>query len=86
MKTIKSFGIALLLLLVSTTVSAQCTFRNTAFKSGEFLTYNLYYNWKFVWVKAGNASMSIVQTTRHGKHFRKWRFCNSLFIKGYDSC
>ena len=30
MKTIKSFGIALLLLLVSTTVSAQCTFRNTA--------------------------------------------------------
>ena len=63
MKTIKSFGIALLLLLVSTTVSAQCTFRNTAFKSGEFLTYNLYYNWKFVWVKAGNASMSIVQTT-----------------------
>ena len=67
MKTIKSFGIALLLLLVSTTVSAQCTFRNTAFKSGEFLTYNLYYNWKFVWVKAGNASMSIVQTTRHGK-------------------
>ena len=67
MKTTKSFGIALLLLLVSTTVSAQCTFRNTAFKSGEFLTYNLYYNWKFVWVKAGNASMSIVQTTRHGK-------------------
>lgn len=67
MKTIKSFWIALLLLLVSTTMSAQCTFRNTAFKSGEFLTYNLYYNWKFVWVKAGNASMSIVQTTRHGK-------------------
>ena len=67
MKTTKSFGIALLLLLVSTTVSAQCTFRNTAFKSGEFLTYNLYYNWKFVWVKAGNASMSIVQTTRYGK-------------------
>ena len=33
MKTIKSFWIALLLLLVSTTVSAQCTFRNTAFKS-----------------------------------------------------
>ena len=29
MKTIKSFGIALLLLLVSTTVSAQCTFRIT---------------------------------------------------------
>ncbi len=53
--------------MVSTTVSAQCTFRNTAFKSGEFLTYNLYYNWKFVWVKAGTASMSTVQTTYKGK-------------------
>ena len=67
MKTFKSFLIAAMLLLVSTTVSAQCTFRNTAFKSGEFLTYNLYYNWKFVWVKAGNASMSVIKTTRHGK-------------------
>ena len=46
---------------------AQCKFKNTAFKSGEFLTYNLYFNWKFVWVKAGTASMSIVQSTRHGK-------------------
>jgi len=59
--------IASLLLLVSTVASAQCTFRNTAFKSGEFLTYNLYYNWKFVWVKAGNASMSVIQSTRNGK-------------------
>ena len=41
---------------------SPCKFRNTAFKSGEFLSYNLYYNWKFVWVKAGTASMSIVQS------------------------
>lgn len=46
MKLLKSFIVAMLLLLVNTSVSAQCTFRNTAFKSGEFLTYNLYYNWK----------------------------------------
>jgi hypothetical protein len=39
MKTIKSFGIALLLLLVSTTVSAQCTFRNTAFNL-LFMSFN----------------------------------------------
>ena len=67
MKSFKTFMIASLLLLVSTVASAQCTFRNTAFKSGEFLTYNLYYNWKFVWVKAGNASMSVIQSTRNGK-------------------
>ena len=45
-----------LLVMVVTSAAAQCTFRNTAFQSGEFLTYNLYYNWKFVWVKAGTAS------------------------------
>lgn len=35
---------------------------NTAFQSGETLQYDLYYNWKFVWVKAGTASMSITST------------------------
>ncbi len=67
-------------MLCSTMVSAQCTFRNTAFKSGEFLTYNLYYNWKFVWVKAGNASMSVVQTTRDGKP----AYRGSLITRGND--
>lgn len=46
---------------------AQCSFRNTAFKGGEFLSYNLYYNWKFVWVKAGTASMYTVESTYKGK-------------------
>lgn len=52
--------------LSATTANAQCTFHNTAFKSGEFLTYNLYFNWKFVWVKVGNASMSTVQSHYRG--------------------
>ena len=56
------------LLAVAVAVSAQCSFRNTAFKSGEFLSYNLYYNWKFVWVKAGTASMYTVESTYHGKN------------------
>lgn len=51
----------------ATEAQAQCKYRNTAFKSGEFLTYNLYFNWKFVWVKVGNASMSTVQSSRAGK-------------------
>ncbi len=46
---------------------AQCEFRNTAFKSGEFLMYNLYYNWQFVWVKAGTASMYTVESQYKGK-------------------
>ena len=30
--------------LFFTVATAQCTYKNTAFKSGEFLTYNLYYS------------------------------------------
>lgn len=67
MKHVRYLVIFLLLLLVRVSVEAQCTFRNTAFKSGEFLTYNLYYNWQFVWVKAGTASMSTVESHYKGK-------------------
>ncbi len=45
---------------------AQCEYANTAFKGGEFLSYNLYYNWKFIWVKAGSASFSTVTTKYKG--------------------
>ena len=54
-----------LLTLFSVSASAQCTFHNSAFKSGERLSYNLYFNWKFVWVKVGTASFDTDQT-----HFR----------------
>ena len=67
MQLSKHLKISLLTLLtfIAMSASAQCTFRNTAFKSGERLSYNLYFNWKFVWVKVGNASFDIDQT-----HFR----------------
>lgn len=63
----KRWLLGLLVVLSGATATAQCTFKNTAFKSGEFLTYNLYYNWKFVWVKAGTASLYTVQSRYHGQ-------------------
>ena len=63
MKTLKILLLSLLLLLAPNALQAQCTYKNTAFKSGESLTYNLYYNWSFVWVKAGTATFDIVQST-----------------------
>ncbi len=57
---------------------AQCTFRNTAVKDGEFISYNLYYNWQFIWVKAGTASMSTVETVYKGKK----AFRSSLITRG----
>ena len=46
---------------------AQCAAENTAFRAGEELSYDLFFNWKFIWVSAGTASMSIKQTTHEGK-------------------
>ena len=48
-------------------VKAQCGIENTAFKSGESLTYDLYFNWKFIWVKVGSASMDTKMTKYEGK-------------------
>lgn len=60
--------IALLLALcAAVSAAAQCASRNTAFQSGEDLTYDLYFNWKFVWVKAGTAAMKTVKTSWRGK-------------------
>ena len=71
----KTWILSLLFMLWLPNISnAQCTFRNTAFKSGEFLTYNLYYNWKFIWVKAGLATMSTVESNYKGTP------CLSLFV------
>ena len=52
---------------ISTGMRAQCTASNTAFQGGEVLDYTLYFNWKFVWMKAGTARMEIRDTNWRGK-------------------
>ena len=42
MKHVRILFLVIAAMLFSQKAMAQCTFRNTAFKSGEFLTYNLY--------------------------------------------
>ncbi|MCR4921861.1 MAG: DUF3108 domain-containing protein [Bacteroidaceae bacterium] len=51
-----------LLLLACTIAHAQCAVENTAFQSGERLDYELYFNWKFVWMHAGRASLTTTAT------------------------
>ncbi len=50
---------------------SQCAEKNTAFQSGEILKYELYFNWKFVWLKAGTASMTTVDAEWEGKKVYK---------------
>lgn len=46
---------------------SQCPASNTAFQEGEELTYNLFFNWKFIWVKAGMASLKTTLTRWQGE-------------------
>ena len=46
---------------------AQCAAPNTAFQAGEVLDYTLYFNWKFVWMKAGTAQLATHNARWEGK-------------------
>jgi len=59
---------------------STCGIENTAFKGGEFLNYDLFFNWKFIWVKVGTASMSTVMSKFNGQ--RAYR--TSLITRGND--
>lgn len=68
MKKLMTLWIALVALTgFFQSASAQCSSPNNAFKSGETLMYDLYFNWKFVWVKVGSASMNITSSVYQGK-------------------
>ena len=47
--------------------SAQCAVENEAIQPGERLTYELKFNWKFIWVNAGEAKMDLLPITYEGK-------------------
>ena len=42
---------------------AQCAAKNDAFQSGEQVRYDLLFNWKFLWVDVGIASLTTYSTT-----------------------
>ena len=59
--------------VLSLTAFAQCGIENTAFKSGESLTYDLYFNWKFIWMKVRHSisarvpvKATVITWTRYG--------------------
>lgn len=56
-----------ILMFFTLAAKAQCPLANTAFQAGEKLSYELYFNWKFVWVKAGTATFSTTSTTHQGQ-------------------
>lgn len=63
----KRFLTALAALFTSLAMHAQCELPNTAFQHGEKLVYELYFNWKLVWMKAGSAIFLTSKTTHQGQ-------------------
>lgn len=49
--------LSILLIFLSLSIYAQCPAVNNAFQSGERLDYEMYFNWKFVWIKAGTSCL-----------------------------
>jgi len=59
--------LSILMLCISSIAFAQCPTENKAFKAGEKLTYDLYFNWSFIWIKAGTAYYTTKAATFNGK-------------------
>ena len=55
------------LLFFSVPAGAQRIIRSQAFKSGEELCCNFYFNWKFIWIKVGSATLTIKDTIYNGQ-------------------
>ena len=49
----KKLILCLCLLIGSMAAKAQCGAVNDAIKPGETLSYELKFNWKFIWINAG---------------------------------
>ncbi len=76
-RSAKRIVVALLLVLSGGVVYAQndfCTTKNTSFKSGERLTFHVYYNMGFIWINAGNCVFSVRSTSYNGH--------NAYYISG----
>ena len=63
----KRYLLMFLMSIMVCSAHTQCTIDNTSFLSGESLTYDLYYNWHFIWVKAGVADMTTIRSTYNGQ-------------------
>lgn len=57
----------LAVIVMMQTALAQQTTDNTPFKIGETLEYKMYFNWQFIWMTAGTATMKTTAQNFHGK-------------------
>lgn len=64
---IKKLTLCLCFLMGGIVTYAQCGAENNAIKAGETLSYELKFNWKFIWINAGWAKMTVNNDTYMGR-------------------
>ena len=77
MKIIRNIVAALLFMCISLPLCAQNLKQAPAFRSGETLRCNFYFNWKFVWVDAGGATLVIRDTIYNGQKAQYMKMLSS---------
>ena len=60
--------------------NAQCGITNMAFKSGESLEYDLYFNWQFIWVKVGAAQINCQLKYKIGRAIMCTRYGIAILV------
>ena len=61
-------AIIILMLLAMLLPTVHCNAAGRAFNDRETISYQLYFNWKFIWIKAGTATMTTLPSTYGGKN------------------
>ena len=61
MKFLLRIVITVVFVLSGYNILAQCVEKVTAFKPGEKLSYEAYYNWGFIWIHAGDVQFTVSQ-------------------------
>lgn len=74
----------LIFLLFPVLCQAQLAVKNTTFKHGELLVYDVYYNWGLLWVSAGKANFSVSEQDYKGLPSYKF-FVSGVSSKTFDT-
>lgn len=65
------YFIIIVLVAWSLKTSAQCDYVNQTFQPNEFVTYEIFYNWGFIWLNAGSVSFKTEATQYNSQNALK---------------
>lgn len=83
MKKINLLALFFLFAFAPQWAQAQCNITNTAFKSGEKIKYDLYFNYGIVNAKAGTGSLSVTESNYRGESaYRTYMLLNTSGLVG----